>query len=245
MILDLLRGGNYVELMVSLLSRAFVVFLTLPMHEYAHAYVATKLGDPTPRLSGRLTLNPMKHLDPIGTLLIFVAGFGYAKPVPVNPRNFKDGKRGMALTALAGPVMNLLMALVFLLLMYLCVVLQGGANLLDVMRMSGGYGVQSLALSDPSFLAIASLFLFYAAQVNVSLAVFNLLPIPPLDGSRILSLFLPDKYYFKIMKYERYIMLVVFALLIFGVLSRPLGWLVSWAMYGLNYLASLPFLFFG
>ena len=103
MLINLFRNGfDFGTLIIYLFSMSFVVFCTLPIHEYAHALVATKLGDPTPRLQGRLTLNPMAHISPIGALMILLVGFGYAKPVGVNPRNFKDPKKGMALVAVAG-----------------------------------------------------------------------------------------------------------------------------------------------
>ena len=117
MLLNLLGGEfDFFELMVSLFSVLFVVFCTMPIHEYAHALIATKLGDETPRLSGRLTLSPFAHIDLLGALMIVLCGFGYAKPVRVNPRNFKDPKKGMALTAVAGPISNLIMGFVFIVL---------------------------------------------------------------------------------------------------------------------------------
>ena len=111
MIFDLFRNGFSMELVLNLCARLFVLFCVLPVHEFAHAFVATKLGDQTARLSGRLTVNPLAHLDLFGTLMILLVGFGYAKPVPVNPRNFKNPKVGMAITALMGPVANLVAAL--------------------------------------------------------------------------------------------------------------------------------------
>ena len=116
MLFNVLRDGFSAQTIIALFAAVFVVFCTMPVHEYAHALVATKLGDPTPRLSGRLTLNPMAHIDWIGALMILLVGFGYAKPVSVNPRNFKNPKAGMAITAVAGPISNLLMAAVFILL---------------------------------------------------------------------------------------------------------------------------------
>ncbi len=203
MILDLIRGGEPLELIITFFSRLFVIFCTMPVHEYAHALIATKLGDNTPRYSGRLTLNPMAHISPMGAIMIFLCGFGYAKPVNVNPRNFKDPKKGMALTAIAGPISNLIMAFVCIFLATLF------ANLYN---------------SNPTLLFLAVYyFLYFAGVVNVNLAVFNLLPIPPLDGSRILQLLIPAKYYFKFMQYERYIVIVVFFLILTGVLSKPLS----------------------
>ena len=114
MILNFFRSGDWTSAMIGVCVSIFVVFCTLPIHEYAHAWMSTRLGDDTARLSGRLTLNPLAHIDPIGAVMILLIGFGYAKPVPVNMRNFKNPKRDMALTALAGPVSNLLMALFFM-----------------------------------------------------------------------------------------------------------------------------------
>lgn len=220
MLVDLIRGNHsMIEILAGVFASLFVVFCTLPFHEYAHALVATKLGDQTARLSGRLSLNPMRHIDPIGALMIVLVGFGYAKPVPVNFRNFKNRKVGMALTALAGPAANILMALIFLLLKNI-VLLFPTDNML--------------------VLALAYFFIF-AASINVGLAVFNLLPIPPLDGSRVLQLLIPSKYYVKFMQYERYVVIVVFVLLLLGVLSRPLSFLQNLLYNGLDFLVSLPF----
>lgn len=206
MLLDVL-GGNTdgLSLIVTFFSRLFVIFCTMPVHEYAHALIATKLGDQTPRLSGRLTLNPMAHISPLGAIMIFLCGFGYAKPVNVNPRNFNDPKKGMALTAIAGPVSNLIMGFVCILLANLFTRILG--NMTSLLPYAVYY------------------FLYFAGVVNVNLAVFNLLPIPPLDGSRILQLLIPAKYYYKFLQYERYVVIVVFILIMTGVLSGPLSYI--------------------
>ncbi len=224
MIFDIIRNGFSMNTVLNLLARVFVVFCTLPVHEYAHALIATKLGDDTPRLKGRLTLAPLAHIDLIGALMIFLVGFGYAKPVPVNPRRFKNPKAGMAITAFAGPLSNIIMALFF---MVLC-------------------NISSLIYAETGvlFASVSYSFFLFAAQINVSLAVFNLLPIPPLDGSRILNLLLPSKYYFKIMQYERYIILGVFALLFFGILDGPLTAITNAIMKLIVFVAGLPFRLF-
>lgn len=209
MLFSFLRNGfDFGELIIYLFSMAFVVFCTLPIHEFAHAWVATKLGDQTPRLQGRLTLNPMAHVSPIGALMILLVGFGYAKPVGVNPRNFKNPKKGMALVALAGPVSNLIMGFVAEFFAILCL---------------------NFALNTNESFMLTAVYLFfnYAAVVNIQLAVFNFLPIPPLDGSRILQLIIPSKYYYKFMQYERYIIWIVFALLFTGILTVPLSFFAN------------------
>ncbi len=208
MLLNLLRGQDFdiVSLIVRISSVAFVVFCTAPVHEFAHAFVAYKLGDNTAKLKGRLTINPFAHINWIGALMILLVGFGYAQPVPVNVRNvkMKNKKVAMALIALAGPLSNLLMAFISMFFMFL------------TMRFIDTTGVLADTLK---------IFLYFIATININLAVFNLLPVPPLDGSRILFAILPTKYYFAVMKYERYISLVIMFLLLTGILTTPLRYL--------------------
>ena len=185
------------------------VLIALTFHEFAHGYMAYKLGDPTAKNFGRLTLNPLKHLDPIGTICMIFFHFGWAKPVPINSRYFKKPRRDMALTAAAGPIMNFILAFFGVL----------------VCRILTKIFVAFPAQSDfVYYIQYAALTLFsYFHMLNLSLGVFNLIPIPPLDGSRIFYIFLPQKWYFGVMKYEKYIQLALLVLLWTGLLSRPLS----------------------
>lgn len=197
--------------------RLVVLLTALPFHEFAHAWAADKLGDPTARYQGRLTLNPFKHLDLMGSLLMLVAGFGWAKPVPINPRNFKNPKTGMALSAAAGPLSNLLLAYIGMILWKVVLYLQ--------YPLGSGFLLSSLA---DIFQLIVLL--------NLGLAVFNLIPIPPLDGSRLFTVFLPPRQYFQLMQYERYIQLALFAAIFLGLLDRPLAFVQSYVFDGLDFL---------
>ncbi len=199
MLIDLIRalmsGGTEQAkaLLIIFLMWLPIILLSLSFHEASHAFISYKLGDPTARNFGRVTLNPLKHLDPIGFIAMLTIGFGWAKPCPVNTRNFRNPKKGFALSSLAGPVSNMILALGFTVLMaifyliYLIVAI-----------------VRGLA-EPPVFVDYIQMFLYYGIYLNVSLAIFNFLPVPPLDGSRILGLILPDKVYYAFLKYERYI----------------------------------------
>lgn len=191
----LFSKGDFLSIFVSLLLSLPIMMLALAIHETAHGYVAWKCGDNTAYNLGRLTLNPLKHLDPVGFLCLLIFGFGWAKPVPINTRNFRNPKHGMALSALAGPAANLLLGLVSTLLYGIC------WGVFAYFDFTGAASAFVYNLFDWLTLAF-----WYGAQINFIFMVFNLIPIPPFDGSRIALAFLPPKTYFGMMKYERQIM---------------------------------------
>ena len=223
----LLSGVDTQTTVISILLSLPIILLSLSLHEAAHGAAALWMGDPTARNMGRLTLDPRKHLNLFGTLCMIVAGFGWANPVPINSRYFRRPRRGIAIVSLAGPVSNLLLAFVFLLLLRFV-----------------GFGWLWQMSVPTAFAAKAAyffvIFLYYGVSMNVTLAVFNLLPIPPLDGSRILFALLPPRYYFKIAPYERYIVLAVMLLLLLGPLSWLLNLLCSLILRGMFALVGMP-----
>ena len=182
--------------------------ICITLHELSHGLVAYALGDDTAKRAGRLTLNPLEHLDPMGLLMMVIFRFGYAKPVPVDMRKFRDPKAGMAITALAGPVSNVLITLVFLFLYGLLMPLLYRSTV-------GGYGLEMILIT---------------AQMSLALAIFNLIPIPPLDGSKVLFSLLPDSAYMTLMRYERYGTILMIALVMFGALNGFLGTAIGAAM---------------
>ena len=182
--------------------RAAAVFLCLTVHETCHGLAALALGDPTAKSMHRLSLNPLRHIDWLGLALMFAAGFGWAKPVPVNPNYFRKPKQGMAITALAGPVSNFLLAILFLgigTVIYLYAPYSDGMNVLF------------------------SWCLYTVAPMSVGMGLFNLIPFPPLDGSKVLAVFLPDGAYGKLMRYERCGILILLALSWLGLGGNALG----------------------
>ena len=191
--------------------------LCITFHEVSHGYVAYRLGDTTAKDAGRLTLNPLKHIDPMGLLMMVVFKFGWAKPVPVDMRYFKKPKQGMAITALAGPVSNLLLAMLLLL----------------------GARITIAHYVDTAFCSGLLNFLAMTAYMSVGLGLFNLIPISPLDGSKVLFAFLPDRAYMTLMRYEKYGMAVLFVLVWLGVgnnilsegIYRVYELLVNWIVY--------------
>ena len=196
--------------LLSILLGVIPSLLCITLHELSHGLVAYRLGDDTAKRAGRLTLNPLKHLDPMGLLMMLVFRFGWAKPVPVNMMKFRNPRQGMAVTALAGPGCNLRITIVFLFL----------------------YGLLLRPLSGSAVGITLLELLELTAYISIGFCIFNLIPVPPLDGSKILFSALPDAAYWKLMRYERYGSITLILLVWSGVLGRPLSRLIRGA-YGL------------
>lgn len=195
------------EALLPYLVRLMIILLINPLHECAHALAAYKLGDNTARDRGRLTLDPISHIDPIGALLLLFFGFGWAKPVPVNPNNFKNKSRDMMLTAIAGPASNLAAALIGILLLQLF-------GFYD----NGGFMISGLSTTMTYVFWI----IYYFISINLNLCIFNMIPVPPLDGSRVLSYLLPPKGALFLMRNQRYFYGIVMLLMMTGILTTPL-----------------------
>ena len=232
MLLDLIfsipNSSNPALLITEIVMILGIVLLSLSAHEAAHAFAAKKLGDHTAANEGRITLNPMKHLHPLGFLSMALIGIGWANPVPINARNFRDPRKGMMLSALAGPLSNF------------CI-----ASLSTFLAVTTNFAMQTSFmkghLTESNFYIFQALYMFfyYAAFLNFSLSVFNLIPCPPFDGSRIFFYFLPKSWYFKVMQYERYLGLGI--LLLFIALNRMNLSPVSFLADGLYDLVAKPF----
>ena len=197
MLINLFLSGNIKEALIVFLMWLPIILFAFSVHESAHALVASWLGDRTAKNFGRISLNPAKHLDPYGFISMLLFGIGWAKPVPINSRNMKNPKWGMAISALAGPVSNLLSAIVY------CGFASIYVNFIFP---------QIATVNNVTVLLYILDFFVYGALLNVSLAVFNFIPFPPFDGSRILYVVLPTHLYFKVMKYEQYIGFGIMAL---------------------------------
>lgn len=186
--------------------------LALTVHELAHGWVSTKLGDPTPRYQGRLTFNPLAHLDLIGTILMIITGFGWAKPVTINPNYYRNRTRGMALVAAAGPLANFILAFLGILVGYIIILLC------------------LLAGAKNSVINSLESIVFIFAFRNLCFMVFNLIPLPPLDGFKIAGLFIPNRIYYNILRYEQYVILVIMLLSLSGAFNSIIGTGVNFFM---------------
>lgn len=206
------------ELLGSLISRVLAVFLCLTVHETCHGLAAYALGDPTAKRQHRLSFNPLRHIDWLGFASMLIVGFGWAKPVPVDMRYFKHPKQGMALTALAGPAANFLTALAA----------TAVASL-----------IYHIAPLHPVWVAVLCL-LSNLALLGVGMGLFNLIPISPLDGSKILFALLPDRAYYTILRYEKYVMGVLIVLVLLGAFDRPLSFLMLHVLQGFCAVTGMP-----
>lgn len=192
----------------TLIYRAPALLIAMALHEYAHAYVSDSLGDPTPSMQGRLTANPLVHLDMVGLMLLVICGFGWAKPVEINPNYYKNFRSGVMKVSFAGPGMNLLICFL--------------AECIMLLMMKLGL----LTAGQPGYL-----FLYWIMLYNVWFAFFNLIPVPPLDGSKVLMMLLPYRQSAWLERNQRYLSLALWILILVGVLSTPLSYLSNWIMH--------------
>lgn len=207
------------SILTNALISAIPVLICITLHECAHGLTALKLGDTTARDMGRLSLNPFRHFDIMGFIMMAFVGFGWAKPVPVDMRRFRHPKRDMAITAAAGPVSNILISAVFLFL----------------------YGLFWRPLSGEGVPYFISAMLYRTAYLSLAFAVFNIIPIPPLDGSKVLYSVISEESYYKLMRYERYGMIILVVLVVTGIVSGPLNAATQWLFDKLFFIAELGF----
>ena len=214
-------GISMLDVLMRIFATLVIIFLVMPLHEYAHGWVAKKLGDRTAELSGHMTLNPMSHFDPLGAFSVLVFDIGWAKSIPIDSKNFKHPRRDLALTALAGPLTHVIAAIL-------------GTVLLN----------STAFLTGISFIEPIQKFLSYYIIINISLAGFNFLPIPPFDGYKILECLIPNKYLLKYYRYYPLILLFLLGLMLFGFFEIPLMF-IRQSLYGfVMKLGNLPFMVF-
>ena len=220
-------GWNLSSFIQDLIYLLPAILIALSVHEFAHAFVAYKMGDVTQKERGRLSLNPLAHIDITGLLCLLIFQFGWAKPVQVDTYYFKDKKEGLVWSSIAGPVMNLIVGFIFVFLYYLMIKL--------------GFYTYSSGKLMTYFMDLCAM----SALINIGLGIFNLIPLPPLDGSKVLISILPEHIYFQIMKYERYLTILLLFILVLGFLDQPLiyarGTILEWfetlsrMILGINY----------
>ena len=224
-VISSLLSGQHIDVwsvIAQVISIVFIIICILPLHEYAHGWMANKLGDPTARWEGRLTFNPLASVDPVGAAALILFGFGWAKPVPVNSRYFKNPKRDVAIVALAGPVSNLIAAFL-------------GAVIVAAME---------VFMPVNGFTSFLYNVVYYYVVVNITLAAFNLIPVPPLDGSRIVAAFLSDRALSIYYRYQRIFVMAIFVLMLSGALSGPLYFVQSILSNFIFGIARFPFRLF-
>lgn len=231
MLRSILSGGINLQMIIQILLEIPIILFSLSAHECAHGFVAHLFGDDTAKNYGRLTLNPIKHIDPIGLVSMFLLGFGWAKPVPINTRYMKHARVGFAVSSLAGPVSNLLIAFFSMIFEYLF-------SLISMLPAVYGNGTTTIAVN------VVISFFYLSVVINASLAIFNLIPIPPLDGSRLITMLLPRKLAVLSFQYERYIQLALFLLLWLGAFTGVITRGVSAVIWVLEWVVSRLFLIF-
>lgn len=217
---NILSGGSPMEILQSIVFSLVAILIAMTFHEFAHAFASYKCGDPTAKLLGRMTLNPMKHVNPMGIILLLLFGFGWANPVIISARNFKNKRVGMVVTSAAGPLMNFVLSFIALLIYVV-------------------FGILALANDNNFIISNLSLLFYYISMYNMSFGIFNLIPLPPLDGSKVVAGFLPAKWQYKYLSLERYSSIIFIALII--VLNRMdfISPLMS-LLYGLFYKIIFP-----
>ena len=214
-------GMTLENAIVRIVASLAIIFLVMPFHEFAHGFVANLCGDNTAKLTGRLSMNPLNNVDPLGAAAILFLGMGWAKPVPVNVYNFKNKRLGTFLTYFAGPVLNILAAIL--------------AGLIFNTFLHFSYSFSK------NLLNVILLFLYYFMQISIGIATFNLVPLPGLDGFFMLSVFVPDKLLMKFYRYQHYIMFGVMLLIFAGLLSAPLSMVDYYIYRGIIRLTAIPF----
>lgn len=221
-----IRAGAQIDIKIviaQIVAILIIVFLVLPFHEWAHGITAYLLGDKSIKYSGRLTMNPLAHIDPFGALCLLLFGFGWAKPVPIDTRGFRYPRTYMAITAVMGPIANVLAAIV------------GGFIYYGILAFAGVPFMTSTAGSY-----VMEFFIYYI-QINCFLAAFNIIPIPPLDGSKVLFSFFPQKWLIYIQKFSPYFFILIYALLFLGILSVPINFISNALINFVSNITSLPF----